>query len=100
MSMSRRGAMLALPALAIAARAQPLRAPAKRIGLLVAGSERDMQSLSREMGSRLSALGWQPGAVVIEGSYADGPLNRLPELAGELVRRPVDLIVTPGRSRR
>jgi putative tryptophan/tyrosine transport system substrate-binding protein len=45
----------------------------------------------------LRELGWTPGAnIVIEYRYAEGNLERLPALAGELVRLPVDAIVARG----
>jgi len=45
----------------------------------------------------LRELGWTPGAnIVIEYRYAEGNLERLPALAGELVRIPVDVIVARG----
>jgi putative tryptophan/tyrosine transport system substrate-binding protein len=45
----------------------------------------------------LSKLGWIEGKnVAIEYRFAEGKLERLPELAVELVRLKVDLIVTSG----
>ena len=45
----------------------------------------------------LRELGWTPGANIgIEYRYAEGNLERLPALAGELVRIPVDVIVARG----
>jgi putative ABC transport system substrate-binding protein len=45
----------------------------------------------------LRELGWTPGTnIVIEYRYAEGNLERLPTLAGELVRVPVDVIVARG----
>src|SRR4029453_10498030 len=45
----------------------------------------------------LSELGWTPGSnVVIDYRYADGNLDRLPTLAAELVRIPVNVIVARG----
>jgi putative ABC transport system substrate-binding protein len=46
----------------------------------------------------LSKLGWIEGKnITIEYRFAEGRTNRLPELAAELVRLKVDLIVTTGR---
>jgi putative ABC transport system substrate-binding protein len=42
-------------------------------------------------------LGWEPGStIVIDYRYAGGKLERLPQLAMELVRVPVDIIVARG----
>ena len=46
----------------------------------------------------LSKLGWIEGKnITIEYRFAEGKTDRLPELAAELVRLKVDLIVTTGR---
>ena len=45
----------------------------------------------------LRELGWTPGSnVVIDYRYAEGNLDRLPALAAELVRSPVNVIVARG----
>ena len=45
----------------------------------------------------LRDLGWTPGStIVIDYRYAEGQLERLPALAAELVRLPVDVIVARG----
>ena len=45
----------------------------------------------------LRELGWTPGTnIIIEYRYAEENLDRLPALAGELVRVPVDIIVACG----
>ena len=45
----------------------------------------------------LRELGWTPGSkIVIEYRYAEGKLERLPALAAELVRIPVDVIIARG----
>ena len=47
----------------------------------------------------LSKLGWIEGkSIIIEYRFAEGKTDRLPELATELVRLKVDLIVTTGRA--
>ena len=47
----------------------------------------------------LSKLGWIEGKnIIIEYRFAEGKTDRLPELATELVRLKVDLIVTTGRA--
>src|SRR5262245_57728542 len=47
----------------------------------------------------LSKLGWVEGKnITFEYRFAEGKTDRLPELAAELVRLKVDLIVTTGRA--
>ena len=47
----------------------------------------------------LSKLGWVEGKnITVEYRFAEGKTDRLPELAAELVRLRVDLIVTTGRA--
>ena len=47
----------------------------------------------------LSKLGWIEGKnIIVEYRFAEGKTDRLPELATELVRLKVDLIVTTGRA--
>jgi putative ABC transport system substrate-binding protein len=48
---------------------------------------------SRAFTSRLQALGWIDGqTLIIESAYTAGSIERLPELAAELVRKKVDVI--------
>jgi len=57
--------------------------------------ERGVQAFLR----KLRELGWIDGQnVVIEYRWAEGDVDRLPELAAELVRRHVDVIVAPAGS--
>src|SRR5438093_3482997 len=68
--------------------------PAKlrRIGFLAGAS-----SIHPAFLQGLHDLGYVEGKnIVIEPRYAEGNLDRLPELAGELVRLKVDMIVTQG----
>src|SRR5215471_17980537 len=45
----------------------------------------------------LHELGWVVGQnLVLEDRWAEGQYDRLPEFAGELVRLPVDVIITAG----
>ncbi|HVE48703.1 MAG TPA: ABC transporter substrate-binding protein [Casimicrobiaceae bacterium] len=73
------------------ATAQPL-AKMHRVGYLAVGSaERGLQNPFRD---GLRELGWIEGRnVVIEYRFAEGRPERLPELAAELVRSNVDIIV-------
>jgi len=68
-----------------------------RIGILVAPSA---SYISHRVGSfrqRLRELGYLEGKnVVIEYRYAEGRLDRLPDLAAELVGLKVDVMVTAG----
>ena len=69
-----------------------------RIGLLdrstASGSAANVDAFRQE----LSKLGWGEGkGITIEYRFAEGKTDRLPELAAELVRLKVDLIVTTGR---
>ena len=70
-----------------------------RIGVLSPGKPppNDAFHQSKWFETGLRKLGWVPGAnVVIEYRYAEGKLERLPALAVELVRIPVDVIVARG----
>ena len=55
-------------------------------------------SVWRQFGWHLRELGYIEGQnIAIEYRYAQGKVDRCPELAAELVRLKVDIIVTPGR---
>jgi len=66
-----------------------------RVGVLRPGNPPPDDFGQREALERgLRDLGWQPGTnVLIEYRYGEGKPERLPELAAELVRLPVDVIV-------
>src|SRR6478672_13710277 len=72
-----------------------------RIGYLT-GATRDGQAARIEAFRQgLRELGYVEGKnVVIEYRYAEGKLDRLPDLAGELVGLKVDVIVTVGPASR
>ena len=68
-----------------------------RIGLLSGGSSSSSQSSTDAFRQGLKDLGYIEGKnIAIEYRYAEGKLDRLPELAAELVRLKVDVIVTAG----
>jgi putative ABC transport system substrate-binding protein len=72
---------------------QPGKTP--RVGVLRPGSPPPGDLGHREaFEGGLRDLGWTPGGnLLIEYRYADGKPERLPELAAELARLPVDVIV-------
>ncbi|MGB3660355.1 MAG: ABC transporter substrate-binding protein, partial [Pseudolabrys sp.] len=82
-----------------AAAAWPLAAQSQqskmaRIGVLYIGTA-DAESFTRELREGLRELGYADGQnIVFEFRSAEGKLDRLPELAAELVRLKVDVIVT------
>ena len=70
-----------------------------RVGYLSAPSR---ESVARGVDAflrRLRELGWVEGEnLVIEYRWAEGKIERLPELAADLVQRKVDVIVAPAGS--
>jgi len=74
---------------------QPARIP--RIGILLVSSASSLSARVEAFRRRLRELGYVEGKnIVIEYRYAEGKLERLPDLAAELVRLKVDVIVTVG----
>ena len=74
---------------------QPKKVP--RIGFLTAASLSSVAVRVEAFRQGLSELGYVEGKnIVIEWRYAEGKLDRLPELAAELVRLKVDVIVSAG----
>jgi putative ABC transport system substrate-binding protein len=74
---------------------QPARIP--RIGILVWTSAPTISDRIEAFRQRLRELAYVEGKnIAIEYRYADGKLDRLPELAAELIRLKVDVIVTGG----
>ena len=66
-----------------------------RIGVLLGGTADDAAPLLRALTEALRGLGLVEGRnLVFESRYAGVRLERLPELAAELVRLRVDVIVT------
>jgi putative ABC transport system substrate-binding protein len=104
-SMNRRKAGLALLLGLLPFGAAPLAAQAQqagrvyRIGYLSAPSRESVARGVEAFLRRLRDLGWVDGEnLVIEYRWAEGKVERLPDLAAELVRRKVDLIVAPAGS--
>jgi len=76
---------------------QPMKIP--RIGFLNAASPSAILARYEAFRLGLRELGYVEGKnIVIEYRYAEGKLDRLQELAAELVRLKVDVIVTAGPS--
>ena len=90
------GLTLGTLAAPLAAEAQQER-KAQRIGLLAPRSASDALPFNEAFRQGLSELGWVEGQnIVIEYRFAEGSYNRLPDLAAELVRLKVDVIVAGG----
>ena len=68
-----------------------------RIGILIPASASFFLPRVEALRLRLRELGYVEGKnIVIEYRYAEAKLERLPDLAAELVRRKVDVIITAG----
>jgi putative ABC transport system substrate-binding protein len=79
----------------LAVRAQQPAGRVHRVGYLTIASREQQLHLIKAFEEGLRSLGYRVGEnVVIEYRFADGELERLPALAGDLVRLGVDLIVT------
>ena len=77
----------------LGAEPQPRQVP--RIGYLAVGTVASHGSLLEAFKQGLHDLGWIEGqTIAIESRWVAGQMDRLPALAAELVRLPVDLIVT------
>jgi putative ABC transport system substrate-binding protein len=86
-----------LAALPVAARAQPQPAKVPRVGFLGVASEAALTSRVEAFRAGLRELGYAEGKnLVIEYRWADGNYDRLPDLAADLVRLKVDVLVTSG----
>jgi putative tryptophan/tyrosine transport system substrate-binding protein len=88
--------VVVLLAVAVIAEAQqPTKVP--RIGFLGGSSPSAVAARTEAFRQSLRELGYVEGKnIVIEWRYAEGKLDRLSELATELVRLKVDVIVTTG----
>jgi putative tryptophan/tyrosine transport system substrate-binding protein len=80
-----------------AAHAQQQAGKVPRIGFLGVTSPSDRPSLLAAFRQGLRELGWVEGQnIVIDYRFAEDRLDRLPDLAAELVRLKVDIIVSVG----
>ena len=83
------------------AAAWPLSATAQTpaIGFLSSRSARDSMKVVAAFGKGLEEVGFAEGKnLSIEYRYADGALDRLPEMAAELVKRAISVLVAVGGS--
>src|SRR5439155_23162739 len=88
-------AIFLIGAVASAAAQQPKKVP--RIGYLAAGNAAGESARAEAIWLALRERGYIEGQnIAIEYRYAEGKLDRLPELAAELVRLKVDIIVVAG----
>src|SRR5439155_15166799 len=70
-----------------------------RIGFLSAVSPSSISLRTEAFRQGLRELGYVEGKnIVIESRYAEGKFDRLPDLAAELVRLKVDVIVSGGQT--
>jgi putative ABC transport system substrate-binding protein len=82
-----------LTAFLLGAEAQPRQVP--RIGYLAIGTVASHRSLLDAFKHGLQELGWiEDQTLAIEYRWVEGQVERLPALAAELVRLPVDCLVT------
>ena len=90
--------VLVLLVVAVLAEAQqPKRIP--QIGILIAASASSYSARLEAFRQRLRELGYVEGKnIFIEYRYAEGKLERLPDLAAELVRLKVDVIVVTAQA--
>jgi putative ABC transport system substrate-binding protein len=89
--------LLALGLLCVLLAASPRTGKGPRIGYLGSASSATAPDLVAAFRQGLHDLGYVEGQnITIEYRWADGQVERLPALAAELVRLPVDVIVTAG----
>jgi hypothetical protein len=97
--MKRRVFLASLLAMAAVPRSVAAQGAAKvvRIGWLTAQQAPSLAPYVDAMRTALADLGYVEGRnLVIEFRYGDDVIERVPELAAELVRSPIDLIVAQG----
>src|ERR1700694_1892454 len=104
--MNRRDFVVAVVALlALGVAAAPLAAEAQqagkvyRVGYLSTPTRESVEHGLEAFLRKLRELGWVDGQnLIIDYRWAEGQVERLPDLAAELVRRKVDVIVAPAGS--
>ena len=82
-------------ALCVSARAQQPKKVA-RVGYLSSGDPAFESARSEPFRLALRELGMEGQNIALEYRYAEGKIDRLPELAAELVRFKVDIIMVTG----
>ena len=94
--MNRRDSVAALVAMGFAPAHAQQNAKVRRIGYLSAPTRASVEGVVQAFLRALRELGWVEGQnLIIEYRWAEGKIERLPELAAELVKLNVDLIVAP-----
>src|SRR5205085_2592373 len=68
----------------------------RRIGFLDSWPRTSLEPFLQAFRQELRALGYRDEDIEIESRFADGHLERLPDLAAELVRLAPEVIVAPG----
>ena len=97
--MERRAFLIAVAVLGVAPAASAQQGRTWRVGFLYFGSRQSAQETGRYAAflQGMRELGYTEGKnLAIDARFADGTAERLPELAAELVRAKVDLIVASG----
>jgi putative ABC transport system substrate-binding protein len=89
--------VLGVLAAPLAADAQQAAARALRIGVLWNGSPSTSETFSKVLRQAFRDLGYVDGEnIAIEDRWAEGRNERIPDLAAELIRRNVTVMVTHG----
>jgi putative ABC transport system substrate-binding protein len=87
--------LFAAALLCAAATAQAQSSDLRRVGILTSGTPADARASFAPFTERMRALGYAEGRnLAYEWRHAEGRLERLPVLAGELVKANVQVIVT------
>jgi putative ABC transport system substrate-binding protein len=93
--MRRRDFVAGLGSVAVVPRAARAQSKVYRIGFLLGGTSGNVASLFRSFKEGLRERGYIEGSnIEFVQRYAEGRMERLPDLAAELVRLKVDVIVT------
>jgi putative tryptophan/tyrosine transport system substrate-binding protein len=95
-SPTRRFVLAAAGALPLSPAVWAQTATRRRIGFLNAGAAADLVAHFAAFREGLSALGYRDEDVAIDARYADGYMERLPDLAAELVRLAPEVIFGEG----